>query len=150
MIKELLTKEMIQLQVFASSWEEVIRVSAKPLMDASKIEETYIEKMIEVVKEIGPYIVITKNVALPHAPVGFGSKEIGLSLTVLKEGVCFNHVENDPVKYIFCLSAIDSSSHLELLSELVGYLEDNSFLEFLDKAKNPQEIVDYIGGKNNV
>lgn len=147
MIKELLKKNMIQLQVLASSWEDAIRVSAKPLLDASKIEESYIEKMIEVVKETGPYIVITKNVALPHAPVGFGSKEIGLSLTVLKKSVCFNHTENDPVKYLFCLSAIDSSSHLELLSELVNYLEDELFLSLLDKAEKPEEILSYIGGK---
>lgn len=147
MIKELLKKNMIQLQVLASSWEDAIRVSAKPLLDASKIEESYIEKMIEVVRETGPYIVITKNVALPHAPVGFGSKKIGLSLTVLKKPVCFNHIENDPVKYLFCLSAIDSSSHLELLSELVHYLEDESFLSILDKAEKPEEILDYIGGK---
>lgn len=147
MIKKLLTKDMIQLQAVAHDWEEVIRVSAKPLLQANKIESRYIDKMIEVVKEMGPYIVITKNVAMPHAPVGFGSKEIGLSLTVLNEPVKFNHVENDPVKYVFCLSAIDSSSHLELLSGLVSYLEDENFLALLDKANDASEIVDYLGGK---
>ena len=49
------------------SWEEAIRLTAQPLLTKGKIKESYIQAMIDKVKEYGPFINIGEYLALPHA-----------------------------------------------------------------------------------
>lgn len=94
--------------------------------------------------ENGPYIVITEHVALPHARPSAGAKELAISIATLETPINFGNKENDPVKYIFGLSALDNSTHLNAMSELVALLEDENFYHVLDHAKNGEEIIKYI------
>ncbi|OJG55584.1 hypothetical protein RV06_GL001166 [Enterococcus haemoperoxidus] len=140
MIKE----EFIQLELEVTDWEEAIRKSAEPLLIGGKITSEYIEKIIETTQKIGPYIVITKNVALPHAPTQYGALDLAMGITTLKTPVKSGNKTNDPVKYLFCMSAKDSETHLESMAELVNLLSDQTFYHVLDTAKKPMDILDYI------
>ena len=62
----------------------------------------------------------------------------------MEKPIVFGNKDNDPVKYVFCLSAIDSNSHLRAMAELVELLEMNEFFRILDNAKEPKEIIDFI------
>jgi len=135
---------LIQLNVEADNWEAAIRQAAKPLVEKAYITTGYVDAMIESVNEIGPYIVITKHVALPHASEKYGALKTGLGITTLKTGVNFGNENNDPVKYIFCLSANDSSTHLQLMASLVQLLELPEFYTMLDNAQNAKEVLDYL------
>ena len=53
-----LTKELIQLENGFDSWEEAIRVSSKGLVEQGFIEPSYVDAMVQSVKDYGPYIVI--------------------------------------------------------------------------------------------
>ena len=103
--------------------------------------------MVATTKESGPYIVITKHVALPHARPEAGAKDIAIGIATLDTPVVFGNEENDPVKYVFSLSAVDSNSHLRAMSELVELLDEEEFFRTLDKAKNAEEIINYIKEK---
>lgn len=70
-----------------------------------------------------------------------------MGITVLTTPVYSGHSTNDPVKYLFCLSATDSNSHLEALSSLVQLLEDTKFYDLLDSATDTKEILNYIKTK---
>ena len=144
MLKNLTTKDLIRLNVNASNWEDAIYQSAKPLLLAKKIRKEYIEAIIDTVKKTGPYIVVTKNVALPHARSECGALESAIGITTLKKPIYFGNKENDPVKYLFCLSASDNTSHLEALSDLTNLLGKKDFYNVLDKADNADEIMGYI------
>ncbi|MGX7107411.1 BglG family transcription antiterminator [Hutsoniella sourekii] len=148
MLNEIINEKSIQLSLEANDWREAIRLSAKPLLDNNSIENIYIEKMIESVEENGPYIVIAPHVAMPHARPEYGSNKIGISINSLKKPVEFGHNSNDPVKFIFCLSAIDESSHLNVLSDLVTLLNDDKFLKLLDSTNNRDDVLHYIGKVN--
>ena len=100
--------------------------------------------MIQATKETGPYIVITKHVALPHARPETGAEKIGISIATLKRPVVFGNKENDPVKYIFGLSALDNQTHLTAMSELAELLDHKAFYQVLDNAQKPEEIIDFI------
>ena len=63
-----------------------------------------------------------QHIALPHAPSEYGAKELAMGITVLRRPIEFGNEANDPVKYLFCLSAKDSNSHLESLAQLVDRL----------------------------
>ena len=107
--------------------------------------------MVECKEEFGPYIVITKHVALPHARPEMGAKELGIGIATLEEPIEFGNKDNDPVKYVFCLSAKDSESHVQAMSELAELLGQEKFYNILDNAKVPSEVMDYIRaneGKN--
>lgn len=144
MLSEIVTKELIQLNVEAVDWKDAIKKSATSLVNHHKITEGYVKAMIDSAEESGPYIVITKHVALPHARPEDGANELAISITTLKRPVEFGNSENDPVKYVFCLSALDNITHLNALSELVGLLGDHAFYKTLEEAKEPSEIINFI------
>lgn len=140
MIKE----EFIQLEIEATDWEDAIRKSAQPLLGGGKITTEYIEKIIETSQTLGPYFVITKHVALPHASTEYGALGLAMGITTLKTPVVSGNDTNDPVKYLFCMSARDSETHLESMAELVNLLSDRKFYQILDTARKPMDILNYI------
>lgn len=141
---EVLTKELIKLNVEAKDWQEAIKLSAQALVDQKKILPSYVNAIIENVKESGPYIAIAPHVAIPHARQDKGVLDNAIGLAVLKEPVVFGNPTNDPIKYLFCLSAVDNHKHLQSLTSLAFLLEDKDFYRVLDQAKNAEEILAYI------
>lgn len=144
-LKELLTREMIQLADSIDSWENAIQLAAKPLLEIQAIEETYIEAMIENVKKLGPYIVLTPYVAIPHARPEHGVKKIGMSLLKLKNPVSFsNNNSSKDVHLIFVLSAVDNETHLKALSQLTELIDDEENINKLIAANSVEEIIPLI------
>ncbi|MGJ0866405.1 BglG family transcription antiterminator [Enterococcus raffinosus] len=144
LLSEITNKNLVKLQVEAADWEEAIRNSSDVLVSTGVAEPSYIDGMIQTTKETGPYIVITKHVALPHARPESGAKKIGISIATLKTPVVFGNKENDPVKYIFGLSALDNQTHLTAMSELAELLDQEAFYQILDNAEKPEEVIDFI------
>lgn len=144
LLSEITNKNLVKLQVEAADWEEAIRNSTDVLVSTGVAEPSYIDGMIQTTKETGPYIVITKHVALPHARPESGAKKIGISIATLKTPVVFGNKENDPVKYIFGLSALDNQTHLTAMSELAELLDQKAFYQILDNAEKPEEVIDFI------
>ncbi|MES0344714.1 MAG: PTS sugar transporter subunit IIA, partial [Anaerolineales bacterium] len=83
-LTELIPTERISLDVEASDWRDAIRISGKSLVDTQIVETRYIEAMIKTAEELGPYIVIAPQIALPHARPEDGALDTGLSLVRLK------------------------------------------------------------------
>ena len=144
MLLDLTSEALIRLKIDAKDWEDAIRQSAAALLENGKITPSYIDAIVQTVKEVGPYIVLTKHVALPHARSEAGALESAIGIATLKEPVVFGNKENDPVKYLFCLSAKDSESHINALAELTGLLEREDFYAFLDQAEDASEVIQYI------
>ncbi|MFD1899762.1 PTS sugar transporter subunit IIA [Enterococcus termitis] len=103
-----------------------------------------LRKLLKRLERLKLYIVVTKHVALPHAPTQYGALDLAMGITTLKTPVISGNKTNDPVKYLFCMSAKDSETHLESMAELVNLLSDKEFYQVLDSAKEPQEILTYI------
>lgn len=141
---ELITEDLIQLNVEAKDREDAIRKAAAPLLAAQKITESYIEGIIKSMHESGPYFVITPHVAMPHARPEEGALENSIGITTLKTPVEFMNKNNDPVKYMFTLSATGNDTHLETLATLAELVEDETFFKLLDSAQTPREIMDYL------
>ncbi|MCF0148801.1 MAG: PTS sugar transporter subunit IIA [Clostridium sp.] len=147
MLKDITNEKLMKLNIEAKDWEDAVRQSAQPLIDEGKIKQSYVEDMIAGVKEVGPYIVLTKHVAFPHARPEKGALENAIGIATLASPVEFGNKDNDPVKYLFCLSAIDNNQHINALSELAGMIEDQEFFKVLDTAKSTEDIMNYIINK---
>ena len=140
-LSSLLTEDMIQLDVAAKDWEEAIRLSAKPLLSSNRITTGYIDAMIRNVHTTGPYIVVTKGIAMPHAQTSDGALTTCMSLSVLKDPVCFGHSANDPVRLIFCFAVAEQSRHMNIMSELVNFISNKENIRKLLSANSRQDIL---------
>ncbi|MBX8936792.1 PTS sugar transporter subunit IIA [Enterococcus gilvus] len=144
MLQESIEESYIQLDVEAENFEEAIKKSFDPLIENGAVTNKYVEAVIRIYQETGPYIVITKNIALPHAPVEDGANKLGLGFVRLKVPVVSGHKTNDPVKYLFPLSAKASNDHIELLSKLADLLSQQRFIEFLEQVSSKEEFINYF------
>ncbi|WP_028273220.1 PTS sugar transporter subunit IIA [Atopococcus tabaci] len=126
MLNELLNRDRMQHQKGVESWQEAIRVASGPLLKEHVIDEMYVDAMIQSVEDNGPYIVLKDYFALPHAAAGKGVYVPGMALLTLEDPV---DLKGNPVKIFLVLAAIDSSTHLEALSQLSEQLMDDEVYE---------------------
>ena len=106
-----------------------------------KIENSYIDAMIETVHKIGPYIVLVNHVALAHARPECGVNQLSVHFTTLNPPVPFGSEKFDPVSLVITLAAVDADSHLELISELANVLMDEENVDKLVESKNASEFL---------
>lgn len=144
MLKEVITEKEILTNVEVKDWREAVRVGGELLLNAGKIEERYIQGMIENVEENGAYIVIAPKIAMPHARPEKGAKEIGLSLITLKNPINFGNPKNDPVSLVISLCAVDHSSHLRALSELMDILSNEENVKYILSENDSNKIIKLI------
>ncbi len=147
MLSDLLDESLVQLNVEASDWEDAVRKAAQPLVDNDKVTSAYVDDIIRGVSELGPYIVIAKHVALPHARPESGALESAVGIMTLKEPIEFGSAGNDPIKYLFPLSDKDNDSHLGALQSLVELLADPDFFMQLDNASTSKDVVNLVYAK---
>lgn len=124
-------------------WEEAIKIASKPLIDDMSITSKYVDAMINNIKKYGTYIIVAPKVAMPHSRPEDGVNKNALALLKINEGVIFDE-EEEKINLIFILGAVDNSSHIETLTELMNILDDEEKIEKLIKAKSINEIMKLI------
>lgn len=131
-------KENTRLGVDIDNWKDAVTYSANLLVEQGCAEKSYIDGILEGIKEFGSYIVISDNLAIPHARPEKGSKKIGFSLVTLNNPVYFDDSDN-PVRVFIAFTAIDNSSHIEILQNIVKIVENN-LIEKIIEAKNIDDL----------
>lgn len=139
LLQDLLSEDNVSFHYPAETWEDVIRHGGQLMVDAGFTEPTYTEAMIEVVREMGPYIVLAPGLAMPHARPEMGAKQVGTALVTLEKPVDFGSPENDPVSVAVFLCAPNKDEHIQLLTDIATLFEDE---EFLDASANFESIED--------
>ena len=146
-LSKVLTKETIALELGVRDWQEAVREAGSLLVNTEAAEPHYVEAMVQMVQEIGPYIVIAPGVALPHARPEDGVKKACMSLVTLDPPIDFGNEYNDPVKLVVAFGTTDNEAHVEALAALARLLGDPNILESLKQASSPEEILKLIGSK---
>lgn len=148
MLLELLTEKRIQVVESSNSWQESIELAGKPLLEDFSISKEYITKIIDQVNELGPYIVIMPDVALPHTRPEAGVHQTAMSLLKLNTPVVFP--DHQEVRLLFFLAAENNHSHLEALKELAELLTEPENLPHLLNSENSitlkNTLTQLIGG----
>jgi len=143
-LKQLITEEMIQFSNSHLEWEQAIQTAANPLLERGYIDQNYIDTMIKNVKELGPYMIIHPNIAIPHARPEHGVKRLGMSILKLETPTYLLNDEKNQVKIFICLAAIDSSTHLKALAQLTKLLSNKESLEQLMNATETKDILSLV------
>ena len=124
-----------------------MRKAYEPMVQHGYITQNYVEETISSVRIVGPYIVITKHVALPHVKPEAGALSVALGVGVLNHAIEFGNRDNDPVKYIFSLSATDNQTHLCAMAELLELFNKPEFFDMLDSSRDSDTVMAYL--RNN-
>lgn len=109
--------------VTAAGWREAVRKAASALVDAGAADAGYPDACVRVVEENGPYIVLTKGLALVHARPEEGGLAVGVGVTRLATPVEFGHPDNDPVDLLLAFCTPDPDAHVGTLSGLARALQ---------------------------
>ena len=139
LLQDLLSEDNVSFHYPAETWEDVIRHGGQLMVDAGFTEPTYTEAMIDVVRDMEPYIVLAPVLAMPHARPEMGAKQVGTALVTLEKPIDFGSPENDPVSVAVFLCAPNKDEHIQLLTDIATLFEDE---EFLDAAVNFESIED--------
>ncbi len=139
-----LDSAVVELDAAAVDWEDAIRQSGRLLVKSGAVEERYIDRMIQCVREIGPYIVVGPGIAMPHSRCEDGVKKVGVSFIRLAAPVCFGNEVNDPVDLIFAFSTVDEKAHLKIMEDLWKIFTDKTALKYLRKCKTKEAVISFI------
>jgi len=125
----------------AGTWQEAITVAGRLLEKRGICQSDYISAMIRAVLDFGPYIVVARGIALPHAAPSQGVQKLGASLVRLASPVEFGHPHNDPVSVVIALAIPGKDAIGGLLEDLTLSLLDVGVRESLKVAASRDEVI---------
>ena len=136
MILDMLKKENVQILDHVDDWKEAITVSLRSLEEQGYVTPDYAKGIIDITNEMGPYYVLTDDVALIH-----GRPETGV--TVLRKPIKFSE-DGKPVRLLVALAATDSESHMSVIQTLAQLFMDEEALKELIQAETAEDVYEYL------
>lgn len=140
---KLLKEDQIKILAEEKDWKRALAKTGKLLKDKELIEQRYIEKMIAIVEDKGPYIAIAPNICLAHAGINDGVNNSAISLAVLKRGIILGH-QFDPIKFVFVLAPTDKKAHLPALTDIMEFANDTDLMDAVEAAENEAAVYKLI------
>lgn len=150
MKKNMLFRELVQLDWEVKDQTEVFERMADILFKHGFVKDTYLESL-KAREESYPTALPIKPypVAIPHTDVGHILRPF-LAPIRLKNPVEWREMANNdeihPVRFIFMLGFLKSEEHIELLQILVENFQDKKLMENLANAGTAEEYFQLVCG----
>lgn len=141
----MIKKEHIKSIESVQNWEEAIRIAAESLLQDQSITENYVQKMISNVREMGPYIVISNDIAIPHARPEDGVLKTAVAILKLKNRVVFSPEKS--VNTILVLAGSSNGSHINILRDISMILSDKENYQKLIDADDVNVLYEILNRK---
>lgn len=101
------------------SWERSLRLAGEVLTQNECIEQSYVEEVVENVKQNGPYIVISEGVDLAHANNRGNVHRSTISLLTNKQKISYGSEDYFQVTYVFFVALVRSEEYLEIVEDIM-------------------------------
>jgi len=144
-VKEILDKKLIDLNMKASTKDEVIRHLAGLLKDAGYLDdlEGYVADVH--LREREGITGIGSHIAIPHGK-SESVNNVGIAVGITEKMVEWESYDGQPVN-LFFLFAVPADSkgtkdHLRLIAELAGKLGNRATMNQLQHARSYEELLD--------
>ncbi|WP_278548584.1 PTS sugar transporter subunit IIA [Paraclostridium bifermentans] len=124
-----------------NDYKEAIKITCDILQKRDSINDSYYEAILNKIDEFGSYFCIAPKIAMPHARPEDGALKTDLCLLKLNNPVDFLGKE---VSLFFTLSAVDSSSHLEIMQKVAKVCMDQNKLNTILNLNNEKEIMEVM------
>src|SRR5699024_2042357 len=115
---------LVLLDADAADAERAIGIAGQLLVAAGRARPSYTDAMMKAFHELGPYVVVAPQIAMPHARPEDGALREGVAVVRLAAPVTFGHPENDPVRVVVPLVGVDADAHIAVLRRLSTVLMD--------------------------
>lgn len=118
-----------------NTWEDTIYYGVKKMVELNSVDMDYANKIIDNIKQYGSYMIITKNIALPHASINNSKFKTCLYVLYLKYPIIFP--ERKRVKLLFFVY-INPKDKTELIDQILKIIDkgyDLNKIENLDDLK---------------
>ncbi|WP_027120552.1 PTS sugar transporter subunit IIA [Mycoplasmopsis lipofaciens] len=109
------------------NWKELVEKGVDILVEHGYATNKLTDAILDSTEKYGAYYVLEKGLAFLHAPVGEYNLKTGISIILLDDFIEFNNQSDKLGKIIITLSAIDNSSHMNLLEEFGKYFMNEEF-----------------------
>ena len=144
-IIELLDKKSISLDAAPKSKSEALDLAVDLMVESGKIKDKEAYKKLVYAREEESTTGVGEGIAIPHGKGDCVDKP-GLAAMVIKDGVDFEALDEEPVNILFLIAAPDTEDnvHLDVLSKLSMMLMDEDFRNSLINAKDVDEFIDIV------
>lgn len=124
------------------TWQEALEACGETLIAQKYIDHRYVEAILHCVEEFGPYIVLMKDVAMPHSTLGAeGVYKTGIGFMKVEKPVSFDPKDEEKsARIFFTLAAVNNEEHLNNMMQLSELLMDEEMVSELLKVKNDQDL----------
>ena len=143
-LKDMISVSNILLKADCETAEEALQLSGDLLVKSGKVMQSYVDAVIRLQKSRPAYFVLAPGIALPHTSPEHGALKEAIAIMTLKNPICFGNSDNNPVKYIFFLSAMDNEKHIDAMGELLELMNNPMFLSLLDQSNDREEFMHYL------
>ena len=141
-ITELLSVNLIKLELTSKTKEDVIKEMSKMLDENGKLldKDKYVKAVLDREKEFSTGIGM--GIAIPHGKSS-GVKEAALVFGRSRGGIDYQSMD-DELAHVFFLIAVpeeSSDEHLKILSQISRKLMHKELRESLMNASSPEEVI---------
>lgn len=143
-LSELLCPDHILWDIPCESWQEALKISARPLLNTQEILPDYLEAVLLSVEKNGPYFVFCPGVALAHAAPTDGVNKFCCSIYKPQSPVVFHHPEHDPVRLVVMIGITDAKTQIQTISQLMNFFSQEPLREQLLSASSPEEMISIL------
>ena len=140
-LADLLQPSLIRMDVSCRDWREVVAASTVSLEEHGYVTAGYKDAIIRNILNFGPGMVMFPGTLISHAGPSDGCMRLGFGFMTLHHPVSFHNEQYDPVRIVFTLSAVDSTSHMDALMQLFNLLSDQAFRQQLFEARTKENVL---------
>ena len=144
-ITDLLDKRSVSLTAAPKTKSETLDMAVDLMVKSEKISNREAYRKQVYLREEESTTGIGEGIAIPHGKCD-AVKKPGLAAMVIKNGVEFEALDDEPVTLLFLIAApnTEDNIHLDVLSKLSVMLMDEEFTESLRNASSVDEFMDII------
>lgn len=124
------------------AWQDEIRITADLLCKHGCIQQSYVDKMIALGQEHGPYFVISDDIAIAHARPQDGAASLGLGLSIYPKGL--DIMDRKGIRFLFVLASPDQKKHLHVLEHIMSLSRDTKLRDALCAAQTSEQALDLL------
>lgn len=145
MLKNMLSKECINLNLKSTTKNEVIDELIELLFNAGKLNDKILFKKAILEREAQSSTGLEEGVAIPHGKTS-AVKIPSIAFGISQNGIDYDSLDGEPSTLFFMIAAPENAtdSHIETLSQLTTILLDDDIREKLLKADAPEEIFNIL------
>lgn len=144
-ITDLLDRRSVSLIAAPKGKSEALDMAVDLMVKSEKISDREAYRKQVYLREEESTTGIGEGIAIPHGKCD-AVKKPGLAAMVIKNGVEFEALDDEPVTLLFLIAApnTEDNIHLDVLSKLSVMLMDEEFTESLRNASSVDEFMDII------